>query len=132
MEDLGNTNVRDPRFKPDWSPELLLSTFYTGPFQAFRTSLVKELGGCRSEFGHACLYDVALRLSAKARHVGHVPQILFVHTEVSEPRPSGNGAQAVEEAFARRGVPCKVHEPRWARAENRRARRRSSRAPFAP
>src|SRR4029078_13216902 len=47
-----------PRFKSDWSPELLLSSFYTAPFQAFRSSLVKELGGCRAEVYGTEIYDI--------------------------------------------------------------------------
>ncbi len=69
--------LSDPQFKPDWSPELLLSNFYTAPLQAFRSSLVKELGGCRREVDGAELYDLTLRIGEKARHVGHVPQLLF-------------------------------------------------------
>ena len=77
----GSGALSDPRFKPDWSPELLLSYFYTAPFQAFRTSLVKELGGCRSEVDGAQLYDLTLRIGEKARHVGHIPQILFTRSQ---------------------------------------------------
>ncbi len=109
----GSGALSDPRFKPDWSPELLLSYFYTAPFQAFRTSLVKELGGCRSEVDGAQLYDLTLRIGEKARHVGHIPQILFTRSQTSRPSsPSAGGA--LEGAFARRGVTCRVEQPRWA------------------
>ena len=105
----------DARFRPDWSPELLLSNFYTAPFQAFRSSLVKELGGCRAEVDGAELYDLNLRIGERARHVGHVPQILFTRVQASVPS-SGSEVprRALEEAFARRGVTCRVAQPRWA------------------
>ena len=107
--------LSSPRFKPDWSPELLLSNFYTAPFQAFRSSLVKELGGCRAEVNGAELYDLTLRIGERARHVGHVPQILFTRVQASAPS-SGSEVprRALEEAFARRGVTCRVAQPRWA------------------
>jgi GT2 family glycosyltransferase len=107
--------LSDPRFKPDWSPELLLSAFYTAPFQAFRTSLVKELCGCRPEIHGAELYDLSLRLGEKARHVGHIPQILFTRVQASRSSSETDAAyRALDEAFARRGVTCRVAQPRWA------------------
>jgi GT2 family glycosyltransferase len=107
--------LSDPRFKPDWSPELLLSTFYTAPFQAFRSCVVKEIGGCREEIGDAGLYDLTLRVGERARHVGHIPQSLFTRVLSSRPFNAGESVHlALEEAFARRGVTCRVARPRWA------------------
>ncbi len=66
-----------PFFKPDWSPDLLLSWMYTGRPSAYRTALVRRLGGFRPEFGPAQEYDLALRATADAARVGHVPDILY-------------------------------------------------------
>ena len=109
----GSGALSDPRFKPDWSPELLLSNFYTAPFQTFRSSLVKELGGCRAEVDGAELYDLTLRIGEKARHVGHIPQILFARGQASRTLSGGEACRALEEAFARRGVTCRVGQSRW-------------------
>ena len=109
----GSGALSDPRFKPDWSPELLLSCFYTAPFQAFRASLIKELGGGRPEFEGAQLYDLTLRLAERARHVGHVPQILFKRGKSSPQNNKEPASRALEEAFARRGVNCRVRQPLW-------------------
>src|SRR4029079_2473067 len=107
--------LTDPRFKSDWSPELLLSTFYTAPFQAFRSSLVKELGGCRAEVVGAELHDLTLRVGEGARHVGHIPQILFTRVQASGPSNRSEGLRSsLEEPFARRGVTCRVAPPHWA------------------
>jgi GT2 family glycosyltransferase len=110
----GSGALNDPRFKPDWSPELLLSTFYTAPLQAFRSSLVKEIGGGRAEVDGAELYDLTLRIGEKARHVGHVPQIVFTRGQASRALSGGEACRPLEEAFARRGVACRVAQPRWA------------------
>jgi O-antigen biosynthesis protein len=79
----------DPFFKPDWSPEYLLSCMYTGRLAAFRTNLVRELGGFRSPFAPAHDYDLALRVAAKAKCIKHIPHILYHARQ----RPGGAGTQ---------------------------------------
>src|SRR5262249_32318275 len=44
--------------KPDWSPLLLTAVMYTGHLSVYRTSLVRELGGFRSEFDFSQDYDL--------------------------------------------------------------------------
>ncbi|WP_257292141.1 glycosyltransferase, partial [Endozoicomonas sp. ONNA1] len=51
-----------PFFKPDWSPEYILSMMYTCHMSMFRTSLVKDLGGYNSEFDGAQDYELVLRV----------------------------------------------------------------------
>ena len=65
-----------PYFKPGWSPELLLSYMYTCHLGVYRTSLVRQLGGFRSEFDQAQDFDLALRVARTGR-VRHVPGVLY-------------------------------------------------------
>ena len=65
-----------PHFKPAWSPELLLSYMYTCHLGVYRTALVRQLGGFRSQFDLAQDYDLALR-TAQAGRVRHVPGVLY-------------------------------------------------------
>jgi glycosyltransferase involved in cell wall biosynthesis len=67
----------DPVFKPDWSPECMLSSMYTGHMSVFRTSLVKSLGGFRSAFDGAQDYDLALRVIARTDRIIHIPHVLY-------------------------------------------------------
>jgi glycosyltransferase involved in cell wall biosynthesis len=67
----------EPCLKPDWSPELLLSLMYLNHFIVVRKSLFLALGGLRHEFADAREYDFALRATAKARQVLHIPQVLY-------------------------------------------------------
>src|SRR6202008_3549566 len=67
----------DPAFKPDWSPELLLSYMYCGQPLAIRRSLFEQLGGMREGFEGSQDHDLALRASERARHVVHVPKVLY-------------------------------------------------------
>uniref|UniRef100_UPI003342A6E3 glycosyltransferase family 2 protein n=1 Tax=Castellaniella defragrans TaxID=75697 RepID=UPI003342A6E3 len=67
----------EPYLKPDWSPEHLLSVMYVLHFMVIRKSLFLELGGLRDEFTGSQDYDLALRATAKARRVEHIPHVLY-------------------------------------------------------
>lgn len=66
-----------PYFKPDWSPEYLLSMMYTCHLGIYRTSIVKEIGGFRPEYDGAQDYDMVLRFVTRTKKIGHVPQVLY-------------------------------------------------------
>src|SRR6185436_2702888 len=66
----------DPFFKPEWDPELLLSTNILGPFTAVRRSLVERAGGLRREMGAGQPYDLMLRASEQAARIIRVPMVL--------------------------------------------------------
>jgi O-antigen biosynthesis protein len=69
--------LTEPYLKPDWSPEHLLSVMYVLHFLVVRKKLFLELGGLRAEYSGAQDYDLALRATARARKVVHIPQILY-------------------------------------------------------
>jgi O-antigen biosynthesis protein len=66
-----------PFFKPDWSPDLILSENYVCHLMMFRKDLALAVGGFRSEFDLSQDHDMLLRLSEKARRIVHVPRILY-------------------------------------------------------
>ena len=66
-----------PLFKPDWSPELMLSANYLTHLTVARTSLVKQLGGFDPQLDGAQDWDLFLRLSEHARKILHIPKILY-------------------------------------------------------
>ena len=55
----------DPLFKPDWGPDLLLSSNYLERFGIFRRQLVVEIGGFRAAAGQGQVYDLVLRLTER-------------------------------------------------------------------
>lgn len=65
--------------KPDFSPELLMTQMYLCHFTVFRTNLVREVGGFRSEMDGAQDFDLALRLAPQLtdHNVVHVPLPLY-------------------------------------------------------
>ncbi len=67
----------DHYFKPDWSPDTLRSYNYTGHFSLFRKSLFMSLGGFKEGFDGSQDYDLALRISEKAKKIVHIPKILY-------------------------------------------------------
>lgn len=70
-------NFSMPFFKPDWSPDALMSIMYTCHLGCMRRSLVTELGGFRSEFDGAQDYDLVLRLSERTQRIHHIPRVLY-------------------------------------------------------
>jgi glycosyltransferase involved in cell wall biosynthesis len=124
-EDLIDTSGSrsSPRFKPEWSPELLLAFCYVGHLLVFRSRLWHQLGGMRIGFEGSQDHDLLLRASEVTSHVGRVPQILYHWRAVpgstatrgdAKPLAFSAGRRAVAEAFGRRGVPCPVEQPEWA------------------
>jgi GT2 family glycosyltransferase len=97
----------DPHFKPDWSPETLLSRMYLGPLVFYRRSTLVEAGGLRPEFGTAALFDLALRVTEATDRIAHLPRILY-HVRAVEPKPPREDQRAqaaIGEALVRRGEP---------------------------
>jgi GT2 family glycosyltransferase/SAM-dependent methyltransferase len=106
-----------PFFKPDWSPDFLLSVNYMCHFLVLRRELVERAGGFRGGFDGAQDHDLLLRTTERARHVGHVPDVLYAWRQVAgSVALAGDakmyayeaGLRAVEEALTRRGLSGQV------------------------
>ena len=104
---------KEPFFKPDWSPDTLMSTMYTSHFSVYRRSLVESLGGMREGTEGCQDYDLALRVSEKTDAIYHIDKILYHWRErkgSTALNPDSKGyvyehTKAIkEEALARRGL----------------------------
>lgn len=107
---VGGEPVR-PRFKPDWSPELLHACMYFGRLFLVRRTLVLQAGGYRAAMDGALDYDLALRTTAVARRIVHVPDVLYhrgalVAGHADSVAPAS--AAALAEACAHQGLTAKV------------------------
>lgn len=107
----------DPFFKPDWSPDLLLSMNYITHFSVFRRSLLQAIGGFRSGYEGAQDYDLLLRLTERTNHIAHIPKILYhwrmghnssASSAVAKPFAAESGRRAIEDALKRRGHEASV------------------------
>jgi len=75
---IGNDGRRHgPRFKPDWSPELLLSVNYIGRLAVLRVSSVLAAGGFHDEYGGAEEWALLLRLSHANTRIRRMPFCLY-------------------------------------------------------
>ena len=102
-----------PFFKPDWSPDTLLSQMYTCHLSVFRTSLVREISGFRKGLEGSQDHDLTLRLSERTQHIYHIPKILYHWRSIPESTASGvtakeytnsAGFRAVSDAIQRRQI----------------------------
>ncbi len=103
--------LAEPFFKPDWSPDLLMSMNYFGQLFAARRALVLQAGGFPAGYEGAETYHLALRLAELTPHIDHVPGVLY-HARVSEQAGSGHAEEsarrALADALARRKLPAEV------------------------
>ncbi len=87
----------EPFFKPDWSPDYLLSWHYTGGLSVYRAALMRELGAFRAGLDGAEAYDLTLRVAARTRRVGHVADVLY-HAR-SSPSATVQAQEAARQAL---------------------------------
>jgi O-antigen biosynthesis protein len=108
---LDNRHI-EPFFKPDWSPELFLACMYTCHLGAYRTGLVREVGGFRSEFDTAQDYDLVLRLIERTPRIRHIPEVLYhwrklptsaASSVTAKPQAPNAGRRALQEHLQRTG-----------------------------
>ncbi len=112
-----------PQFKPDWSPELLLSYMYFSHAFVVRRSLFATLEGFRAGFEGSQDHDFALRATERARRLVHLPLVLY-HWRATPGSTATSGAakpasfavaqRAIDEALARRGSRGRAMQPEWA------------------
>ncbi len=112
-----------PQFKPDWSPELLLSYMYLSHLCVVRRSIFERVGGLRVGFEGSQDYDFALRATEISRQVTHLPLVLYHWRAVpgstavsgaAKPASFAAAKMALQEAFTRRGISGSVYQPEWA------------------
>lgn len=106
-----------PHFKPDWSPDSLLSRNYICHVSVFKTSQLKEIGGFRVGFEGSQDHDLLLRYTEKYTNIYHIPEILYhwrIHeysvasTEGAKPYAYRAAQTAITEALERRGYKANI------------------------
>jgi len=114
----------DPQFKPDWSPELLLSYNYINHFTCIRRSLFEDVGRFREGFHGSQDHDLLLRITERTDRIYHIPQILYhwrshpqstASSAVQKSYVHDSGRKAVAEALSRRGILAELTVPVFAK-----------------
>jgi len=105
-EDKKNLNGRrvEPFFKPDWSPDLLLSMNYLGRLTVVRKSLLHKVGGFRSGFDGGEDYDLMLRVTEKTSRIAHIDKPLYSRRKTSRLGQSARDEEAQTRESARKAL----------------------------
>lgn len=112
-----NGTYCEPNFKPDFSPDTLLSMNYICHFTCIRKKILDKVGLFNSEFDGAQDYDLFLRVSEVTKKIGHVHKILYHwrKSSTSTAALSDNkgyariaGKKALEAALKRRKIDAEV------------------------
>lgn len=112
----------EPFFKPDWSPDLLLSINYITHFAVYRRKLVNDLGGLRSEYDGSQDYDLVLRFTELTNKIKHIPKILYHWRKIpgstaaevdAKPYVFEASKHALEDALQRRKIEGEVVDGLW-------------------
>lgn len=97
----------DPHFKPEWSPDTLMSRAYIGRLALMRRTLVLAAGGFRATFEGSHEWELLLRLADRSHRFARLADVLY-HVRSPQPvRPAGDAAMLAE-VMARRGEPGSV------------------------
>ncbi len=95
--------LSDPRLKPDWSPDLLLSWSYLGRPTAMRRGVVEKVGGIRRVEGGGWEHDLLLRVTERTDRIAHVAEVICHRQGALANPPGATGSGAVADAMERRG-----------------------------
>ena len=100
---------RDPRFKPDFSPDLLLAGNSIGQLAVYRVDLVDRLAGLRSGAFPYAHYDLALRAAALigTGAIFHLAAVLYHRAEraVDWPAPADHPPRIASALLAVEAAP---------------------------
>ncbi len=109
-----NGTRTEPFFKPDWSPDLLLSCNYICHFGVYRRKIIEEIGGFREGFDGSQDYDLVLRFTEKTKKIKHITKILYHWRKIpgstaesvdAKPYAYTAAKKALESALKRRNIP---------------------------
>src|SRR5262245_43081426 len=110
---------QSPYFKPDWNPYLFLSHNMISHLAAYRTDLVRRIGGFRVGLEGSQDYDLALRYveQLEAADIHHIPHVLYhwralpgstALSTTEKPYAQVAAARAIEESMHRRKINARV------------------------
>ena len=102
----------DPFFKPDYSPDLLMSQNYIGHFFVINRSLFETIGGFREGFEGSQDHDLVLRVTKETDKIHHIPKILYHWRKIPESTVADDsksyawesGQRAIEDFIDKKGI----------------------------
>lgn len=117
MMDSKGKKLMNPKFKPDFSMDLLMVHNYITHFFVARTELFHRVGGFDKNFDGAQDYDIILKCVEQTNSIKHIPKMLYhwrVHKASTAGNPESklyayeNGRKALQAHLDRVGVKATV------------------------
>ena len=111
-----------PHFKPDFNEDLLNTNNYICHLFMARKDLVEKVGYLNPEYNGSQDYDFILRCSEKAKHIYHIPKILYhwrMHKDSTAENPENKlycfeaARKAIEAHYERIGVKATVTQTEY-------------------
>lgn len=106
-------------FKPDWSPETLLSGNYLFHMMVYRRAFLEQLHGVKVDKEGSQDYDLILRAAEQKPHVKHISKVLY-HWRQHEQSVSMDhnakeyayiaGVQALQDSLTRQNLTAQANE----------------------
>lgn len=87
----------EPFFKPDWSPDLFMSTNYMSHLSVIRKELIDKVGGFRKGYEGSQDYDLFLRISEKTNNIEHIPDVLYSWRKI----PGSTASEYSDKGYAK-------------------------------
>ena len=112
-------------FKPDWSPEYLLSCNYASHLEIYNKGPVLDVGGFRKDYEGSQDYDLTLRVTEQTDKIYHYPVALYSWRQSQSSVASNHdiksyayksGIKAITDTVKRRNLPAKnvtEHHSLW-------------------
>lgn len=103
----------NPLFKPDWSPEILLSSNYLTHLTVVRTDIIRNTGGFNSMMDGAQDWDLFFRITERTQKIAHISKVLYHWRESTNSTALNVGAKpyaqrmqlkAIENHLIRQGL----------------------------
>lgn len=86
----------EPFFKPDWSPDLFMSTNYMSHLSVIRKELINKVGGFRKGYEGSQDYDLFLRITEITNKIEHIPDVLYSWRKI----PGSTAAVYTDKSYA--------------------------------
>ena len=97
-----------PRFKPDWSPELMLSYNYIGRLAMVRAAALAAAGGFRDEYGDAAEWEALLRVARLGGRLHRISRCLYHRRGAGEAADVDSAARVLAAQAEQAGVPAGI------------------------
>ena len=109
----------EPYFKPDFSPDTLLSYNYIKHLAIIKKSFIDMIDGYNSEFDGAFEYDLYLRIVEKTSNIQHIQKVLYHSRKIENSTINkfnnilSSEKEIIRQALNRRDINAKVKDGKY-------------------